>query len=81
MKIPAIKALVEQRCVAELRTAEEALMNEETLPFEVNGEDEGEQLTHIMAASWILLRMDETGNDFKVTLREYTSKVRESISS
>lgn len=81
MKIPAIKALVEQRSVAELRTAEEALMNEETLPFEVSGEDEGEQLTHIMAASWILLRMDETGNDFKVTLREYTSKVRESISS
>lgn len=81
MKIPAIKALVEQQNVADLRAAEEALLEEQPLPFEVKGDDEGEQLTHIIAAIWILERMEETGEDFKTALRQYTSMVRESISS
>jgi hypothetical protein len=50
------------------------------MPFEVEGSDEGEKLTHILAAIWILEQMESTRVDFKTALREYTQKVRESIS-
>lgn len=81
MKIPAIKKLVETVSMEELKAAEEAIMEGESLAIEVGGEDEGEQLTHVMAAMWIMDRMKETGNEFLPTLREYTAKVRESIDS
>ena len=80
MKIPAIKTLVESYGVDTLKAAEAALMEEEPLPIEVGGADEGEQLTHLIAAIWIMERMGETQQDFKTTLREYTARVRESIS-
>jgi len=80
MKIPVIKRLVETVPVDKLVEAEEALIDEKPLPFEVEGYDEGEKLTHILAAIWILEQMESTGVDFKTALREYTQKVRESIS-
>lgn len=79
MKIPAIKKLVETQPLHMLAEAEEALVNEQPLPFEVEGKDEGEQLTHIIAAIWILERMRAANMQFKDALREYTQKVRESI--
>ena len=80
MKIPAIKNLVENYSLKELLVAEEALLEEETPAMEVEGEDEGEQLTHIFAAIWILNKMTDDKVEFKVALREYTKRVRESIS-
>ncbi|HHG83595.1 MAG TPA: hypothetical protein ENJ82_02500 [Bacteroidetes bacterium] len=82
MKVPEIKKLVENADidVAILRQAEDDLMEEKTLSIEVGGEDEGEQLTHILAAIWILEEMEKTGEDFRTTLRAYTSRVRKSIS-
>ncbi|WP_162428146.1 DUF6952 family protein [Pontibacter pudoricolor] len=80
MKIPAIKKLVETQEVQALMAAEEAIIEEQPLAIEVDGDDEGEQLTHILAAIWILNHMQETGDDFKTSLREYTKKVRVSIS-
>jgi hypothetical protein len=79
MKIPVIKKLVETVSVPQLVEAEEALIDEKPLPIEVEGSDEGEKLTHILAAIWILEQMENTGVDFKTALREYTQKVRESI--
>ncbi len=79
MKIPEIKKLVEAYTVAQLRDAEEKLIEEEALEIEVGGEDEGEQLTHIMAAIEILEDMGKTGSDFKTALRTYTKRVRNSI--
>lgn len=79
MKIPVIKKLVENHSIDELRAAEEALAEEKIPQIEVLGEDEGEKLTHAFAALWIKERMAE-GIDFKVAMREYTNKVRESIS-
>jgi uncharacterized protein (DUF302 family) len=79
MKIPVIKKLVESQPIDKLIEAEEALINETPLPIEVEGQDEGEQLTHVIAAIWIMERMKETQRDFKDVLREYTQKVRESI--
>lgn len=80
MKIPAIKKLVENHTLKELLEAEEALLEEQKPTMEVEGEDEGEQLTHIFAAIWILNKMTDDNVEFKVALREYTKRVRESIS-
>lgn len=80
MKIPAIKKLVENCSVKELKDAEDAFENEKVPTIQVDGEDEGEQFTHVIAAIWILEKMEADGVDFKTALREYTGKVRESIS-
>ena len=80
MKIPVIKKLVETQSLDALTAAEEALMEEQPLAIEVEGDDEGEQLTHVIAAAWILNYMNDNGVDFKTALREYTKKVRVSIS-
>jgi hypothetical protein len=80
MKIPAIKKLVENNSLQELMTAEAAIVEEQQPAIEVEGEDEGEQLTHVLAAVWILNEMEDNGTDFKTALREYTKKVRVSIS-
>ncbi len=79
MKIPVIKKLVEIETHENLLKAEQALINEEPLPIDVDGDDEGEQLTHIIAAVWIKEKMRDESLDFKAALREYTKKVRESI--
>ena len=78
MKIPVVKKLVEQYSIEQLQAADEALADEQTPEIEIAGEDEGEKLTHAFAALWIKERMNE-GLEFKAALREYTSKVRESI--
>ncbi|GAB5525433.1 MAG: hypothetical protein Roseis2KO_33050 [Roseivirga sp.] len=79
MKIPVIKKLVEHTSIEVLRQAEEDLLEEKPLQIEVGGDDEGEQLTHIFAAIYILEQMQE-GMEFKQALRAYTQKVRTSIS-
>ena len=81
MKIPAIKKLVENASLDELIAAEEEIIDRECCTvLEVEGEDVGEQLTHILAAVYIKDQMKNEGLDFKTALREYTKKVRESIS-
>jgi hypothetical protein len=80
MKIPAIKRLVESQTLHTLLEAEEALLDERQPDFEVEGEDEGEQLTHVFAAIFILNHMQDHNTDFTTALREYTKKVRVSIS-
>ncbi|ALD22210.1 DUF6952 family protein [Hymenobacter sp. DG25A] len=80
MKIPAIKQLVESQTLDALVAAEEALLEEQQPAFEVPGEDEGEKLTHVFAAIFILNHMRDNGSEFKDALREYTKKVRVSIS-
>ncbi|UII25923.1 hypothetical protein LVD15_21880 [Fulvivirga maritima] len=79
MKIPEIKRLVENHQLEELIQAEEDLVNENELAITVKGDDEGEQLTHIFAAIFIINKMNDDNVDFKTALREYTGKVRESI--
>ncbi|WP_242926219.1 DUF6952 family protein [Pontibacter vulgaris] len=80
MKIPAIKQLVENYTLEDLVAAEAAIIEEQQLAIEVAGDDEGEQLTHVLAAVWILNHMQDEESDFKTALREYTKKVRVSIS-
>lgn len=79
MQLPEIKRLVETYKVEELQLAEEALMNEVPLVITVEGKDEGEQLTHILAAIDILFEMQKNGLDARTALRNYTQRVRNSI--
>lgn len=79
MKIPAVKQLIERYNVEELMAAEEALLEEKPLEILVEGDDEGEQLTHILAAIFILNDMKDSGGDFRTSLRKYSQRVRNSI--
>lgn len=80
MKVPVIKKLVDTYEISDLLTAEKAIIEEVPLQIEVEGEDEGEQLTHVLAAIWIKTEMEKEGWDYKTALRAYTQKVRTSIS-
>jgi len=80
MKISAIKKLVANYSADELEDAELLLLEEKPIKIEVEGDDDGEQLTHIFAAVFILEEMEKSDVDFKTALRRYTEKVRNSIS-
>ncbi|TNE81814.1 MAG: hypothetical protein EP332_02380 [Bacteroidetes bacterium] len=79
MKIPVVKHLCETYSLEEITLAEEQLAEGEVPSIQIEGEDEGEQLTHAFAAKYILERVAE-GQEFKAALREFTQKVRTSIS-
>ncbi len=80
MKIPAIKKAIETYSLQQLKEAEESLLDEQEAAINIEGEDEGEQLTHTLAAIWILNEMQHQNIDFNTALRQYTSRVRSSIS-
>ncbi len=80
MQIPVIKKMVENYSTEQLKAAEEALLEEKELPIEIEGEDEGEQLTHIMAAIWVKNEIEKEGISVGKAVRNYTVKVRNSIS-
>ena len=80
MKIPTIKKVVESFSVDELHQAENALLEEQKPEIEIDGEDEGEQLTHVMAAIEIKNYMAQEEIPFNAALRKYTQRVRNSIS-
>ena len=80
MQISEIKRLAETYSLEQLSKAEEAIIEEQKPEIEIHGEDEGEMLTHIMAATWIKTDMIKNGTDVRTSLRNYTQKVRKSIS-
>jgi hypothetical protein len=79
MKIPAIKKAVEVFTTEQLRDAEQALYEEQKPLISIEGDDEGEKLTHVLAALEIKENMAK-GMEFKEALRAYTQRVRNSIS-
>ncbi len=80
MKIPVIKKIVERYTLDELETSELALLEEKPLKIEIEGDDEGEQLTHIIAALAIKRQIEADNIPFPKALRNYTQRVRNSIS-
>ena len=80
MKIPAIKKLVENYSLPQLQEAENAILEEQTLAIEVEGDDEGERLTHILASIYIKDRMEHHATPFNQALRDFSQRVRNSIS-
>lgn len=80
MKIPAIKKAVETYPLPDLRAAEAAIYDEKEPQIEIDGDDEGEKLTHVLAAIAILEDMEKNGTAFKDALRAYMQRVRNCIS-
>jgi len=56
------------------------MYEEQTPAILVEGKDEGEKLTHILAAIHILEDMQKNNLDARTALRNYTQRVRNSIS-
>ena len=79
MQIPIIKKLVETYSLIQLQEAEAAMMEEQKPAFEVEGKDEGECLTHVLASIYIKEKM-EKGEAFNQALRDFSQRVRKSIS-
>ncbi len=79
MKVPVIKKLVESYTLEQLIAAETAIAEGNAPVIEVEGEDEGEQLTHAFAAMSIKQDMEQNGKDLKTALRDYTVRVRECL--
>jgi hypothetical protein len=80
MKIPAIKKLVENYSLVQLQEAENAMLEETNPSIEVEGDDEGECLTHILASIYIKDRMEHHATSFSQALRDFSQRVRNSIS-
>jgi hypothetical protein len=79
MKLPVIRKIVKQYSLEELQAAEQDLLEEKPLNIEVEGEDEGEQLTHIIGAIEIKQNVANGMSD-KDALRAFSKRVRDSIS-
>lgn len=80
MKIPAIKKLVETYTIAQLQEAENSMMEEQKPAIDIEGDDEGEQLTHVLASIYIKDKMENEGVVFNQALRDFSQRVRKSIS-
>lgn len=79
MQIPVIKKLVESYSLQQLQLAEEAMLEEQKPAIEVEGKDEGECLTHVLAAIYIKEKIEQ-GVVFNQALRDFSQRVRNSIS-
>jgi hypothetical protein len=80
MKLPVIKQLVELYTLEQLQEAEEQILNEQQIKIEVIGDDEGEQLTHVLGAIDVLERVKNEHKDKPTALREFFQRVRNSLS-
>ena len=76
MKVSAIRKLVEKHTILELKQAESDIIQEKSAGIEIEGKDEAEKLTNVIAALWILEEMKNKGLDFKEAFSSYTKKVR-----
>lgn len=79
MNIQIIKKLTETYTVEQLNAAEDDLLNERPLSIEVEGKDEGEKLTHILAAAYCKQEMQASGININQAVRLYSQRVRDSI--
>ena len=80
MQIAVIKKLVEQYSLSQLQEAENAILEELKPAIEVEGKDEGECLTHVLASIYIKDKMEKSGTPFNQALRDFSQRVRNSIS-
>lgn len=81
MQISAIKNLLKKYDLPQLKELEGKLLEGEELSFDdVEGEDEGEQLTHLTGAIWCIEQAQEKGTKAQAEVRNFISRVRNSIS-
>ncbi|MBX3102169.1 MAG: hypothetical protein KF690_06655 [Bacteroidetes bacterium] len=79
MQLPVVRKLVQNHSLDALKATEEALYEGQPLSITVEGTDEGEQLTHVLGAIWVLEQVAD-GADAGEALRAFATRVRNSIS-
>ena len=80
MNIAVIRHLVETYDDHQLQQAEAAILEGDAPEIHLQGEDEGEQLTHVLAALWVIQHMKESGSDVVTAIRAYATRIRSSFS-
>ena len=78
MRRDAIRTLIDIQTRESLTAAKEAILRGRVLPFAVEGSDESEKLTNLLAALHVL-DMVQQGVDFDAALRQYIAQVRGTI--
>ena len=81
MKAAVVRDLASRYDQATLDAAGDALAEELAPPFPVEGDDDGERLTHLMLASRVRERMERDGEDLKGAFRAVMSGVRDVLSN
>ncbi len=80
MQATVIKKLIESISIQDLKEAEEKICQNERPNFEVEGDNEKEQLTHILAAIHILEMAENDKIGLNIAFRRFFERVRTSIS-
>ena len=80
MKMSALKNLVLNHTLVELNEAEASIIDDKPLKIEVDGDDPGEQLSHLFGAIWVKNEMENNNTELRQALRLFSQKVRNSIS-
>lgn len=81
MKASAIRKLAKEFDLETLRNAEEYLLDEQDPGIPIEGEDEGDKVTNLNGAIWVKEQMEQNGTELKTEVRNFTERVRNSISS
>lgn len=79
MKIAEVKRLATTYTHAQIEDAVSAFEIERRNPLEVTGENDGEKMSHLLAASFVRKQMDK-GLDLNLAVREYSKRVRAILS-
>lgn len=80
MNLAEIRCLVDANHSADaLTAAEQALLNNTPMPFDVPGETVGDKLTNVLGARWVQRYRDTNQCSSADALREFASIVRKSI--
>jgi hypothetical protein len=79
MNVTMIKQAVEGYTMEQLLQAEQAMLNETDPVIEIGGADEGEKLTHVLAAIFCKHEMQHGNISINQAIRMYSQRVRGSI--
>ena len=79
MKIAEVKRLVTSYTVEQIEDAVTAFETDRKNVLEVSGENDGEKMSHLLAASFVRRQMDK-GLDLNSAVREYSKRVRSILS-
>jgi hypothetical protein len=77
MKVHVLRSLVENQTLAALKEAVVALIKDQPLAFEVEGDSLSEKLNNIIAAINILEQMNAVHIEFEKALQDYSKKIKE----
>jgi hypothetical protein len=81
MKLPVIKKLVETYTLEQCEKAEQQMLEGLETDIAVEGDDDGEKLTHVLGAIEILKQIKTQNIEPRNAIRDFFERVRNSISS